>query len=75
VKIKEIENKKFLKIQGNIENIKGNYQAQIIGHGTEEDGVRKLNKKTGKTIAEELKLLRHVYCSLSRPFLASKKLF
>jgi hypothetical protein len=43
------------KIQGNIENIKGNYQAQIIGHGTEEDGVRKLNKKTGKTIAEELK--------------------
>jgi hypothetical protein len=32
------ENKKFLKIQGNIENIKGNYQAQIIGHGTEEDG-------------------------------------
>jgi hypothetical protein len=34
-----------------------NYQAQIIGHGTEEDGVRKLNKKTGKTIAEELKQL------------------
>jgi hypothetical protein len=33
------------------------YQAQIIGHGTEEDGVRKLNKKTGKTIAEELKQL------------------
>jgi ribosomal protein S6E (S10) len=29
----------------------------IIGHGTEEDGVRKLNKKTGKTIAEELKQL------------------
>jgi hypothetical protein len=25
--------------------------------GTEEDGVRKLNKKTGKTIAEELKQL------------------
>jgi hypothetical protein len=35
VVIKEIENKKPLKIQGNIENIKGNYQAQIIGHGTE----------------------------------------
>jgi hypothetical protein len=57
VVIKEIENKKFLKIQGNIENIKGNYQAQIIGHGTEEDGVRKLNKKTGKTIAEGVDLL------------------
>jgi hypothetical protein len=36
------------------------YQAQIIGHGTEEDGVRKLNKKTGKTIAEELKPASHV---------------
>jgi hypothetical protein len=57
VVIKETKNKKHLKIQGNIENIKGNYQVQIIGHGTEEDGVRKLNKKTGKTIAEKLKQL------------------
>jgi hypothetical protein len=41
-------------------SVVGNYQAQIIGHGTEEDGVRKLNKKTGKIIAEELKQLTSI---------------